>query len=158
MVYLAGSSLSVRDLSTPKKKSARLIGVIRDQYLPMLPSIAQTSLTVNESACRSQQASCPLPLPNMWTISGAYQVDKGPDTQSNLVNAASWDQDYAALLDMSGSGRHFRDRMTLHRNGDFADPVFLGHAMSISANYTVEYSDNAEYTVNAGFVSTLVAV
>lgn len=93
----------------------------------------------------------------MWTISGAYQVDKGPDTQSNLVDAASWDQDYAALLDMSGSGRHFRDRMTLHRNSDYADPVFLGHAMSISANYTVEYSGNAEYTVNAGFVSTSAA-
>lgn len=124
----------------------------------MLPSLAQISLTVNESACQSQQASCPLPLPNMWTISGAYQVDKGPETQSNLIDAATWDQDYAALLDMSGSGRHFKDRMTLHRNSDFADPVFLGHAMSISANYTVGYSDNAEYTVNAGFVSTFVAV
>lgn len=158
MVYLAGSRLSVSDLPNPTMEIVQLTDISRDQYLPMLPSIAQTSLTVNEGACRSQQASCPLPLPNMWTISGAYQVDKGPDTQSNLVDTASWDQDYAALLDMSGSGRHFKDRMTLHRNGDYADPVFLGHAMSISANYTVEYSDNAEYTVNAGFVSDFVAV
>lgn len=79
----------------------------------MLPSIAQTSLTVNESACRSQQASCPLPLPNMWTISGAYQVDKGPETQSNLIDAAAWDQDYAALLE------HGRFGKTLQRSDDF---------------------------------------
>lgn len=65
---------------------------------------------------------------------------------------------FAGLLDMSGSGTHFKDRMTLHRNRDFADPVFLGHAMGISANYTVLYSENAEYTVNAGFVSVISAV
>lgn len=121
----------------------------------MLPSIAQTSLAVNDSACRSQQASCPLPLPNMWTTTGAYQVTNGPSTQSNLIDAATWDQDYASLLDMKGSGRHYLDRMTLHRNSDDADPVFLdGHAMGISANYTVIYSADTEYTIDAGFVST----
>jgi len=125
----------------------------------MLPSISQTSLSVNESACRSQQASCPLPLPNMWTTSGAYQVTNGTDTQSDLIDAATWDQDYAALLDMSGSGRHYKDRMTLHRNSDDADPVFLDrHAMSISSNYTVIYSDSADYTIDVGFVSTFYTV
>ena len=112
---------------------------------------------MNESACRSQQASCPLPLPNMWTTSGAYQVTNGTETQSNLMDAATWDQDYAALLDMSGSGRQYKDRMTLHRNSDYADPVFLDrHAMSISSNYTVVYSNDAEFTINAGFVSILI--
>lgn len=92
----------------------------------------------------------------MWTISGAYQVDSGPILQSNVIDAETWDQDYAALLDMSGSGRHFSERMTLHRDSDVADPVFVGAmAMGISANYTVNYSADSEYTMNVGFVSSL---
>jgi len=93
----------------------------------------------------------------MWTTSGAYQVTNGTETQSNLMDAATWDQDYAALLDMSGSGRQYKDRMTLHRNSDYADPVFLDrHAMSISSNYTVVYADDADFTINTGFVSILI--
>jgi hypothetical protein len=120
----------------------------------MLPSISQTSLAINDSACRSQTAACPLPLPKMLTLSGAYQVSDGPKTQSDLRDASTWDKDYAALLNLSGSGRNFRDRMTLHRDSYNDDPVFLdGLAMGISANYTVEYSEDAGYTMNAGFVS-----
>jgi hypothetical protein len=87
-----------------------------DQHVPMLPSISQTSLAINDSACRSQTAACPLPLPNMLTLSGAYQVSDGPETQSDLRDASTWDADYAALLNLSGSGRNTRDRMTLHRD------------------------------------------
>lgn len=121
----------------------------------MLPSISQTSLAINDSACRSQAAACPLPLPNMLTLSGAYQVSEGPQTQSDLRDASTWDEDYATLLNLSGSGRDVRDRMTLHRDSYNDDPVFLdGLAMGISANYTVEYSTEAGYTMNAGFVSS----
>lgn len=125
-----------------------------DQYVSMLPSISQSSLTVNASACQSQSAACPLPLPDMWTISGAYQVTNGPLTQSGLQDGAAWDRDYAALLNLQGSGRHYLDRMTLHRNSNYEDYVSMdGHAMSISSNYTVRYSTEAEYTMNAGFLS-----
>jgi hypothetical protein len=124
-----------------------------DQHVPMLPSISQTSLAINDSACRSQTAACPLPLPNMLTLSGAYQVSDGPETQSGLRDASTWDADYAALLNLSGSGRNIRDRMTLHRDSYNNDPVFLdGLTMGVSANYTVEYSEDAGYTMNAGFV------
>jgi hypothetical protein len=120
----------------------------------MLPSISQTSLAINDSACRSQAAACPLPLPNMLTLSGAYQVTGGPETQSDLRDASTWDGDYAALLNLSGSGRSISNRMTLHRNSYNNDPVFLdGLTMGVSANYTVEYSQDAGYTMNAGFVS-----
>lgn len=121
----------------------------------MLPSISQTSLAINDSACRSQAAACPLPLPNMLTLSGAYQVSEGPQTQSDLRDASTWDEDYATLLNLSGSGRDVRDRMTLHRDSYNDDPVFLdGLAMGVSANYTVDYSTEAGYTMNAGFVSS----
>ena len=127
---------------------------LRDQYLSMIPSISQTSLSVNESACRTQQASCPLPLPNMWANNDAYEVTDGPMTQSDQISATAWDRDYAALLDMESLGRHYKERITLHRNNDYADAVFLDwHAMSISANYTVNYSSDSGYTVDTGFVS-----
>jgi hypothetical protein len=125
-----------------------------DQHLPMLPSISQTSLAINDSACRSQTAACPLPLPSMLTLSGAYQVSDGPQTQSDLRDASTWDGDYAALLNLSGSGRNIRNRMTLHRDSYSSDPVFLdGLTMGVSADYTVEYSEDAGYTMDAGFVS-----
>lgn len=90
----------------------------------------------------------------MLTLSGAYQVSNGPLTQSGLRDASTWDKDYAALLDLGGSGRNFRDRMTLHRDSYNDDPVFLdGLAMGVSANYTVGYSSDAGYTMNTGFVS-----
>ena len=76
-----------------------------DQLLPMLPSISDTSLAVNDSACRSQTAACPLPLPKMLTLSGGYEVTNGPLTQSGLREASKWDKDYTALLNLSGSGR-----------------------------------------------------
>jgi hypothetical protein len=91
----------------------------------------------------------------MLTLSGAYQVSEGPQTQSDLRDASTWDEDYATLLNLSGSGRDVRDRMTLHRDSYNDDPVFLdGLAMGVSANYTVEYSTEAGYTMNAGFVSS----
>ena len=122
----------------------------------MLPSISQNSLAVNVSACESQFAACPLPVPEMWTPSASYRVRTGLVTQSDLQDAAAWDRDYAALLNLQGSGRHYLERMTLHRNSDYDDYVFLDdHVMGISANYTVKYSAEAEYTMNAGFVSDL---
>jgi hypothetical protein len=94
----------------------------------------------------------------MWTLSKAdgYKYENGTVMQSDpIYDAAKWDKDYATLLDMGGSGRRYNNRMTLHRNSDYADAAFLNHAMSISANYTVGYSANAYYTINAGFVSIL---
>jgi hypothetical protein len=125
----------------------------------MVPSISQSSLAVNESACSSQQASCPLPLLDMWTLGKAdgYKFENGTVMQSDPVyDAAEWDKDYAELLDMKGSGRRYNNRMTLHRNSDYADPAFLNQALSISANYSVGYSADVEYTINAGFVSALL--
>jgi hypothetical protein len=95
----------------------------------------------------------------MWTLGKAdgYKFENGTVMQSDpIYDAAEWDKDYAALLDMSGSGRRYNNRMTLHRNSDYADPAYLNHAMSISANYSVGYSADTEYTINAGFVSTLL--
>ena len=120
----------------------------------MLPSISDTSLAVNDSACRSQTAACPLPLPKMLTLSGGYEVTNGPLTQSGLREASKWDKDYTALLNLSGSGRQMINRMTLHRNSYVNDPVFLdGLTLGVSADYTAEYSEDAGYTMNAGFVS-----
>jgi hypothetical protein len=42
---------------------------------------------------------------------------------------------------MEGSGRHIKNRMTLYRDNDYEDAVFLdGLALDISANYTARYS------------------
>ncbi|KAM0721509.1 hypothetical protein Q7P37_002433 [Cladosporium fusiforme] len=125
-----------------------------DQRLPMLPSISQSSLAINASACRSQTAACPLPLPEMWTSSDAYRFSGGLKTQSDLVEAAAWDSDYAALLDIEGSGRHFQQRMSFYHRGSTARPTFLdNHAMSISGDYSVRYSPDSGYTMDVGFFS-----
>lgn len=90
----------------------------------------------------------------MWTKNGAYEVADGLMTQIDQIGATAWDRDYAALLDMEGLGRHYKERITLHRNDDYADAVFLDwHAMSIYANYIVNYSGDSGYTVDTGYLS-----
>lgn len=122
----------------------------------MLPSVSRTSLTVNASACRSQTAACQLPIPDMWTASGAYAYSGGLRTQSDLIDGAAWDPDYASLLSLDGSGRHIQQRMTMYHGESTANPAYLDyHTMSVSEDYSVSYSPDTGYTMNVGFVSTL---
>jgi len=128
-----------------------------DQYMYLFPSLSNTTLIVNASACSSQSSSCPLPLPALWYQSGADIVSNDTETYSPLHSATEWDSRYAALLNISGQGRYFSERLTLYANGDYsyvdAGGDILGTVMEISNGYEVMFPGGAGYTIDGGFVS-----
>ena len=92
----------------------------------------------------------------MLTVGGAWASSEGYVTESDLLDASSWDADYAALLGLEGVGRQIMERMTLFRDGDVTEPTFLDkHTMGISENYTASYSNDAYYTLDTGFVGNI---
>ncbi|OQO08672.1 hypothetical protein B0A48_06542 [Cryoendolithus antarcticus] len=126
-----------------------------DQYQQMMPSVSEFSLAINSSACRDQTA-CPLPVPDLWTTTGAYQVSDGPQRESAPFAPSTWDSDYASLLNLSGDAGFFTTRLTLHADapvGQTYASYLDGAGMGISQNLTVGFPGGAAYIMDRGFFS-----
>lgn len=123
----------------------------------MLPSLSNTTLIINESACASQSANCPLPTPTMWTWSDADTNSGDNKTISPEHSASDWDVNQAVLLNMTGTGKFFSQGMNLHPDGDIDTNDTLGLLeMTVSNSYAANFPSGATYTLDAGFVSTPV--
>ncbi|KAK6414479.1 hypothetical protein LTR95_017724 [Oleoguttula sp. CCFEE 5521] len=121
----------------------------------MMPSVSEFSLAINSSACRDQTA-CPLPVPDLWTTTGAYQVSDGPERESAPFAPSTWDSDYASLLNLSGDAGFFTTRLTLHADapvGQRYASYLDGSGMGISQNLTVGFPGGAAYIMDRGFFS-----
>ena len=127
-----------------------------DQIVNMIPALCPISVAVNSSACSGQTANCPLPIPTLWSVSGAFELANGPQTASTDVAFDEFAQDMATLLRIQGSGQYIVNRMTLHNGGDANQPAFLDfHGMMLSNSYEVVYPGGASYTLDSGFVSAV---
>lgn len=126
-----------------------------DQVMNLLPGLAQLSLIISDNACASETAACPLPLPNLWGKSGAWEVSNGLQTISSSVSPSEWDTWKTALLRLQGSGKFFWDRMTLHENGVDTATAFLDQqGMMLSDSFKATFPGGAAYTLDTGYVST----
>lgn len=125
-----------------------------DQFMSLLPSLSNNTLIINASACSSQTAACPLPTPSLFSWSGADAVSGDNRTLSPEHTPSEWDVNQAALLNMTGSGQYFSQRMTLHPDGDTSLSDILGYlVMAVSNSYTAMFPGGAQYTLDSGFVS-----
>ncbi|KAK4550462.1 hypothetical protein LTR36_000041 [Oleoguttula mirabilis] len=125
-----------------------------DQFMSLLPSLSNMTLVVNSSACSSQSAACPLPVPTLFHWSGADTVSGINKTIGTERIPSEWDSNQAALLNMSGSGQVFKQRMTLHPAGDVDVADFLdGMAMAVSNSYAASFPGGASYMLDSGFFS-----
>ena len=119
----------------------------------MLPGLSQLSLVIAESACSSQSATCPLPIPTLWQESGAYDVADGPETISKGVAGTAWDKWTAELLRLKGTGKFFHDRISLYMNGDSGSVAYVdNHGMMLSESYMATFPGGSEYTLDTGVV------
>lgn len=121
--------------------------------MSLLPSLSNNALIINSSACSSTSAACPLPLPTLFAWTGADAVSGDNLTISAEHAASEWDINYAALLNMSGSGQFLSQRMTLHPDGNTAVADFLGVVVGLSNGYAATFPGGASYTLDSGFVS-----
>ena len=127
-----------------------------DQIVNMIPALSPMSILVNNSACSGQTANCPLPIPTLWSVSGAFEVADGPETASTDIAFEEFAEDMATLLRIQGSGQYIVNRITLHNGGDATQPAFLDfHGMMLSNSYAVAYPGGASYTLDTGFVSDI---
>ncbi|GAB1742070.1 hypothetical protein NU219Hw_g7459t1 [Hortaea werneckii] len=124
-----------------------------DQSMTLLPSLSNNSLLINSTACLSQSAICPNPQPDQfftWTDS-EIEHNKTPSPE---LQPDEWDEWYASLLNMSGTGQFFSERMNLHPEGE---PSVINEmdylVMGISNSYSAGFAGGAEYTLDTGFFS-----
>ncbi|KAM0715215.1 hypothetical protein Q7P37_009680 [Cladosporium fusiforme] len=124
------------------------------QYIASLPSISRTSLMVNESACGTGGAACPPPKEQTWHPNDAWESTYGPDTVSFLMPASDWDSDYAALLNMTGAGGWFVDKLVLQQDSNHGDSLHLpNQGMAISKDWHINVGESHQYTRSVGLFS-----
>ncbi|THZ49011.1 hypothetical protein D6C90_03580 [Aureobasidium pullulans] len=123
-----------------------------EQNLTFFPSLTQSSLFIQASACDTQDSACPLERTGMWTQSGAHSLSNW--VNSTISQASTWDT-LAEPLRLDGSAVQSADRIVLW-SADRADgPYYLdGLAVTIASNYTVTYPEaSISHTMDVGMLS-----
>ncbi|THY42836.1 hypothetical protein D6C99_07304 [Aureobasidium pullulans] len=123
-----------------------------EQNLTFFPSLTQSSLFIQASACDTQDSACPLERTGMWTQSGAHSLSNW--VNSTISQASTWDT-LAEPLRLDGSAVQSTDRIVLW-SADRADgPYYLdGLAVTIASNYTVTYPEaSISHTMDVGMLS-----
>ncbi|KAI7447922.1 hypothetical protein KC336_g860 [Hortaea werneckii] len=124
-----------------------------DQFMTLLPSLSNNSLLINSTACLSQSAICPTPQPDQFFTWTDYEIENNK-TPSEELHPDEWDEWYASLLNMSGTGQFFSERMNLHPEGDVSIVNEMNYlVMGISNSYSAGFAGGAEYTLDTGFFS-----
>ncbi|RMY14165.1 hypothetical protein D0868_01602 [Hortaea werneckii] len=124
-----------------------------DQFMTLLPSLSNNSLLINSTACLSQSAICPTPQPDQFFTWTESEIENNK-TPSEELQPDEWDEWYASLLNMSGTGQFFSERMNLHPEGDNSVVNEMGYlVMGISNSYSAGFAAGAEYTLDTGFFS-----
>ncbi|KAI6881578.1 hypothetical protein KC360_g6598 [Hortaea werneckii] len=124
-----------------------------DQFMTLLPSLSNNSLLINSTACLSQSAICPTPQPDQFFTWTDYEIENNK-TPSEELQPDEWDEWYASLLNMSGTGQFFSERMNLHPEGDISVVNEMNYlVMGISNSYSAGFAGGAEYTFDTGFFS-----
>ena len=109
-----------------------------------------TTTFISASACQSQDSQCPLPLPGMWTQSGAQETLSYGDGQE--YNASAFTN--GNLLNLTGDANHMLDRVTLDGNNG-AEYLIDYHGVIRADNVSAVFPGGSYYTLDTGFVSYL---
>ncbi|KAF4541033.1 Aspartic-type endopeptidase [Lasiodiplodia theobromae] len=124
-----------------------------DQTQWFLPSLLETSVIVNASACTSQQSNCQSPATGMWKGSGAQLLRAamnsatfGPDAWNDEAGIYT-----TAVMGLEGTLRYVSDRFTLSADGDTEYLNMV--ATAVADNVSVTYPGGQAYTLDVGYLS-----
>lgn len=71
--------------------------------------------------------------------------------------ASDWDSDYAALLNMTGAGGWFVDKLVLQQDSNHDDSLHLpNQGMAISKDWHINVGESHQYTRSVGLVSYML--
>jgi hypothetical protein len=100
-------------------------------------------------------STCPQPDDLTWRSYDAWVNADGKDSESYLMPPSDWDEEYTALLNLTGAGNFFTDQVVLQSDGNFDHPATLEHqGMAISKDWTVNLAAK-QYTKSFGLVSRM---
>lgn len=128
------------------------------QTIAVFPSLLESPLIVNATACQDQSAQCPLPTLGMWSGSGAHNL-------FNDQNSAELDPSrletrsggyVTELMGLQGSFRYTSERFTY--NTTDGTKYVDGTATIIADNISVTYPNGNFYTLGIGYVSVYLVV
>lgn len=123
-----------------------------DQVLAFYPSMLETPLIVNATACQPQTARCPLPTLTAWEGSAAHDL-------VNDENSAPWDPSnltslnggyVTELMSLEGELHYVSQRFTYETSD--GDKYLDGTATAVADNVTVAYPGGSWYTLGIGYV------
>jgi hypothetical protein len=98
-------------------------------------------------------STCPKPDDLTWHSYDAWVKADGKDSESYLMPPSDWDEEYTALLNLTGAGGFFADQIVLQSNGNYDHPAKLDYqGMAISKDWTVNLGAK-QYTRSFGLVS-----
>ncbi|KAH0355633.1 hypothetical protein KCU83_g1749, partial [Aureobasidium melanogenum] len=123
-----------------------------EQNVTFFPSLTQTSLFIQASACNTQNSACEPQRSGMWTQSAAHSLFDWVNI--SIPDASKWDT-AAGPLTLEGSAVLTTDRIVLWSADRTIGPDYLdGVAITIASNYTVTDSQpNTTYTLDVGMLS-----
>lgn len=112
----------------------------------MLPSLTDYTVFVPQTACQDQSADCPLPLPGLWSPSGAQNTLA--INNSGSFDVSAWD--ISRPLRLQGTTHIMLDRLVPVRNGQLGYIDYQG--VAVADNLTVNFPGGSYYTMDVGFV------
>ncbi|KAK6000694.1 hypothetical protein QM012_003419 [Aureobasidium pullulans] len=123
-----------------------------EQNVTFFPSLTQTSLFIEASACDTQDSDCELQRTGMWTQSAAHSLFDWVNI--SVPDASKWDA-AADPLKLEGAAVLTTDRIVLWSADRTNGPDYLdGVAITIASNYTVTgLQPNTSYTLDVGMLS-----
>ncbi|KAH0372562.1 hypothetical protein KCU65_g1020, partial [Aureobasidium melanogenum] len=123
-----------------------------EQNVTFFPSLTQTSLFIQASACDSQNSACEPHQSGMWTQSAAHSLFNWLNL--SIPDASEWDAAAGPLV-LEGSAVLTYDRIVLWSADRTRGPNYLdGVAITIASNFTVTGSQpNTSYTLDVGMLS-----
>ena len=95
-------------------------------------------------------STCPQPDDLTWHSYNAWVDADGKDSESYLMPPSDWDEEYTALLNLTGAGNFFADQIVLQSDGSSATLDYQG--MALSKDWTVNLGTK-QYTKSFGLVS-----
>ncbi|KAF2143979.1 uncharacterized protein K452DRAFT_285180 [Aplosporella prunicola CBS 121167] len=126
-----------------------------DQHVTFHPSLLETSLIINASACQASSASCPLPTPGMWEGSGAQSLSAWKNSASFEPTALTDEAGkyMTDVMGLEGNMRYIAERFVLQANEGRRYKFLDNHVSAVSDNLTVKYPGGTSYTLDVGYWS-----
>lgn len=119
------------------------------QPVNLMPRLTGTTLVIGNTACTSSGATCPPPIPGLWSETRAAENSESKGNET--VPASRFTS--SEILNLDGDAWYYGQSLTLRSDEGDDDPLVINdQAVAVSFNLTAGFPGGASYTLDTGFV------